>query len=171
MLLGMNIHSQNLQTRVNSTDLYSSRYKQKLENRCKSFTEGRENSCETAFRKTFEDCKKTVPSIANEIVCLPLKINFICNIEDLVSKPSPANVCDPSNVIDSKFGTEYVELKKFQQKFTAPYGDVSVNYTSQTDRSIKGASEEINENLFYLKALVNLVCAFLVLVYFQVFYG
>lgn len=159
----------------NSTEFYSASYKEKLENRCKQFMKENENSCEQAFRKTFEDCKQKVPRVVNEIICLPLKVDFICNVEDFYTKTPKTNVCDPSNVIDSKFGSEYVELKRFQQKFTAPYGDVSLNYTSEAGRSINGISEKINakidENLFYLKALVNLVFAFLVFVFAQVFYG
>lgn len=153
-------------------------YKQKLENRCKSFVESNENMCEKAFRKAFDDCQQKVPSIVNQIICLPLKIDFICNVEDFYSKTSQSNLCDPSNVIDSKFGPEYMELKKIQKKFTTRYGDVSLNHTSSESyagKSINGLSEKINakvdENIFYLKAFTNLVCALLVFVYFQVFYG
>lgn len=135
----------------------------------------KENTCKKAFRKSFEDCEQTIPYVVNKIICLPLKIDFICAVEDLYSGTLLTNVCDPSNVIDSKFGPEYVELRKFQEKFTAPIGDVSLNYTSQVGRSINGITEKINakvdENLFYLESFVNLVCAFLVFVYCQVFYG
>lgn len=142
-----------------------------MEKRCESFLKENENNCERAFRKTLEDCKDQLPTVVNEIVCLPLRIDFICKVEDFLPIPSQPNVCDPSKVIDSKFGSEYVELKQFQEIFTAPFSNVSVNYTSQPGRSINEVGEKVNENLVYLRALVNVLCAFLVLVYFQVFYG
>ena len=167
--------TQSPEANENTTEFHLLMYKQKLENRCKSFFESNKNMCEEAFKKALEGCQRKVPSIVNQIICLPLKIDFICNVEDLYSKNFQ---CDPSNVIDSKFGPEYVELKELRKKFTTPYGDVSLNYTSPQSfagESINGISKKINakvdKNIFYIKAFTNLVCALLIFIYFQVFYG
>jgi hypothetical protein len=113
----------------------------------------------------------------NDFICLPLKIDFICGIEHDVS---PSNHCDSSNVIDSNFGLEYVELKKIERKFTAPYGDVSLNYTSLKEQlhaaksiNITGSkiSKKVDEKVAHMNDFINVTCGILIFIYFKVVYG
>lgn len=158
--------------RENLPEFYASNYKQKLTERCKANMEIGANECEKAFNKAFEDCLLKVPPIVNNFICLPLKIDFICGIESSVPNTSRSNVCDPSNVIDSKFGLRYVKLKEIERKFTAPYGDVPLNYTKSKElHAVKSISKKVDEKANAINAFVNFTCGFLIFVYFKVVYG
>lgn len=137
------------------------------------------SECERAFDTAFKECQRKVPPIVNDFVCLPLKIDFICGIENMVPNAFRSDVCNPSNVIDSNFGLEYVKLKEIEKKFTAPFGDVSLNYTAPKElHSVKSINEtsqnvskKVDEKVAYMNDFVNFTCGILAFIYFKVVFG
>lgn len=92
-----------------------------------------------------------------------------------------ASICDPSSVIDPKFGNEYHQLKKMEEKFTMHYGNVSVNYTTSNIKEInvlesinatsRGISKALEEKAAFIDNFVNYVQKFMIIIYFKVLYG
>lgn len=135
------------------------------------------NKCEASFQKTFDSCMQEAPSIVNYIVCWPLKIDFICGIENVFS--NVANICDPSPVIDSSFGTEYVRLREVERQFTMHYGNVSINYTASNvkeaveslNESTRSVGRELEKKAALLDRVVYYVEKLMVFFYMKVIYG
>lgn len=139
------------------------------------FTKG-VNNCEASFQKTFDSCMQEAPPVVNYIVCWPLKIDFICGIENVFS--NVANICDPSPVIDSSFGSEYVRLRKVERQFTMHYGNVSINNTATNLKEIQAlnkasqsVSRELEKKAGQLDMLVYYVKKLMVLFYIKLIYG
>lgn len=155
-------------------------YKQKLIQRCKSQVEKGINKCEEAFNEAFKSCLEKAPPLLNNIICLPMKIDFICSVSNFFSN-AVGNVCDPSNVIDSNFGKEYAQLKDMGKKFTSLYGNVSVNYTKLNTNEVnviksinatsRGIIKTLDEKAAFVDMLVNYVQKFMIFIYFKVVYG
>lgn len=123
---------------------------------------------------------KETPLGLNYIICLPLKIDFVCGVEDLFSNLG-GNLCDPSNVIDASFDADYTRLKEKGRQFMVHYGNVSINYTASTDdvrhtvKSINDTSRSIvkklKEKTTFIDDFVHYVGKFMLLIYFKVIYG
>lgn len=115
-----------------------------------------------------------MPRILNDIICLPLKADFICGLDNSDSNDEKPNVCDPSDVIDSKFGLKYAELKEITKKFT---GDASLNYTVSMPQNAVASmkcfsfNEKVDTKLAFMKTFVNFTCSVLVFIYFKIVYG
>lgn len=160
--------------------IYESGYKQKLKKRCETIVDGGLNKCQEAFDETFKSCMNKAPRVLNSIICIPLKLDAICSITNFFTK-SVADVCDPSNVIDSSFGSEYVQLKEKGRKFMSHYGNVSINYTTSNLKELRvvnlinGTSQKIVRNLEdktnFVENLLKVVEKFMVFVYLKVIYG
>lgn len=134
------------------------------------------NNCEASFQKTFDSCMQEAPPVVNYIVCWPLKIDFICGIENVFS--NVANICDPSPVIDSSFGSEYVRLREVERQFTMQYGNVSFNNTTTNLKEIQALNEatqsvsrELEKKAGQLDMLVYYVKKLMVLFYIKLIYG
>lgn len=123
---------------------------------------------------------KKAPLVLNYVICLPLKIDFVCGVEDLFLNIG-GNLCDPSNVIDSTFNADYTRLKEKGRQFMVHYGNVSINYTASTDdvrrtmNSINITSrsivKEIKEKTTFIDDFLHYVNKFMLLIYFKVIYG
>lgn len=134
------------------------------------------NKCEASFQKTFDSCMQEAPPIVNYIVCWPLKIDFVCGIQNVFS--NVANICDPSPVIDSSFGSEYVRLREVEKQFTMHYGNVSMNNTASNLKQIqalneatKNASRELEKKAGLLDVFVLYAKKLLVFFYIKLIYG
>lgn len=133
------------------------------------------NDCEKAFSLAHKQCIDTVPMVLDSIVCLPLKLDFICGFQNFDSNDSQQKVCDPSAVIDSKFGLKYLEMKEIGKKFT---GNVSVNYAAPKPQhdftsfiTSLSINEKVDKKMAYIKTFINFTCGILVFIYLKIVYG
>lgn len=120
-----------------------------------------------------------VPAVVNYIICWPLKIDFICGIENVFA--NAADVCDPSPVVDSNFGSEYMRLREVERKFTMHYGNVSINYTTSNVKEIqavkalnqasRSVGRELEKKATLLDKVIYYVEKLMVLFYIKVIYG
>lgn len=137
------------------------------------------SKCKASFQKTFDSCMQEAPPGFNYVVCWPLKIDFICGIENVFS--NVANICDPSPVIDSGFGSGYSELRKVERQFTMHYGNVSINYTASNLKDIqavhalnqatRSVGKELEMKVTLLDKVVYYVEKLMVFFYIKVIYG
>lgn len=81
---------------------------------------------------TYEKCIAKLPAIVNRLLCLPMKVTFICNIGDAFSNEH--GICDPSHEIDNDFGENYAELKDIQHTFLANFSNAKINYSVINER-------------------------------------
>lgn len=116
------------------------------------------------------------------IICWPLKIDYICGIEDWLSS-ARVDVCDPSNsnVIDSNFGSGYAQMKELGKQFTAHSGNISFNYTRENVKKLnavklinetsKEIKMKVEEKANYFHHAIRLVDKLMILIYFKIIYG
>jgi hypothetical protein len=113
-------------------------------------------------------------------VCAPLKIDFICSAEELVSGLG-ADLCDSSNVIDADFGSEYYELRQQEMKFTSAYSNISFDYEASNlsnfaaVRVLNETGRELSQALDEKVKLIDYIFRFcsrlMMLMYLKIIYG
>lgn len=160
-------------------EVYAEIYKQRLTEKCRALLNQGKRKCEAAFQIAYDKCFENVPAIVNYIICLPMKIDFICGVENVFS--NVVNICNPSTVIDSRFGSEYVKLKEMERKFTMHYGNISINYTTADVRktiAMKSINEtrqivskKLQEKADHLDRIIYYVEKLMVFIYIKVIYG
>lgn len=85
------------------------KYKNKLERRCRAQLQKGAAKCRQAFKETMDGCMESLPRIINHILCWPLRIDFICDINII----DPDKVCVPDDtVVDPELERSYDKLKK-----------------------------------------------------------
>lgn len=169
----------NRKNRNNSIDFYATTFKEKLKNRCEQQLEVEKNKCVQAFNTSHEKCMSQAPPLVNDMVCWPLRIDYICGFEDVFYNAG-AKVCDPSNVIDANFGKDYARMKELGRQLTAQSDNISLNYTkpylsdlkavrmiNETSRDIRA---RLDEKAHYVQVLMRLVDRFMLLIYLKVIY-
>lgn len=159
---------------------YETSYMEKLETRCETIVSQGLKKCQKSFNETFSKCVSKVPPVLNSIICLPLKLDTICGVNNFFVK-SVADVCDPSKVYDSSFGREFVQLKEKGRKFTSNYGNVSINYKTsnvkelRVVRMINGTTlsieKKLEEKTKLVEDLLQFLKKFMAFVYLKVLYG
>lgn len=166
--------------RRNSTEFYATTFTEKLMNHCEQQLILGTKKCVRAFNTSLEKCMTQAPPLVNEMVCWPLRIDYICGFENVFSNAG-AKVCDPSNVIDANFGKDYARMKELGRQLTAQSGNISLNYTkpnlsdlkavkmiNETSRDIRA---RLDEKAHYVQVLMRLVDRFMLLIYLKVIYG
>jgi hypothetical protein len=163
-----------------SPEFYKKLFEEKLVKRCELVLESGKKKCEAAFDQVYQSCLKETPAVVNSVVCLPLKIDFICGAGNLFSKAF-VNICDPSKVIDASFGTDYVDLKKVAKNFTNEYGSMSINYTTSNvkdlnavksfDATSRRVGRHLEEKANLIEKVFRYVQKLMILIYFKVIYG
>lgn len=164
---------------VKSPDFYKQSYSRKLKARCETVITSGKIKCEKALEKASLDCMEKTPVVVNYIVCAPLKIDFVCSLGKMFT--SITNVCDPSDVVDSSFGSEYVKLKEKEELFAKKYGNVAVNYTTASAKAMKvvksinatsrNVGEKLQEKAELVDRLSNFISKLMIFVYIKILYG
>lgn len=121
-----------------------------------------------------------VPAVADYIVCAPLKIDFICNVEDAVTSVG-ANLCDTSDVIDADFGDEYSHLKEKEMKFMSEYSNFSFDYRVTDPKDMEAVrilnetsrelSQKLNEKVKLMDYAFRFLDKLMIFIYLKIIYG
>lgn len=133
-------------------------------------------NCKQSFQRVYNDCVNKT----SILICSPLKIDFICNLNDVAST-LVTDLCDPSNVIDADFGDEYAHLKEKEMTFVSEYSNISFDYKASNPKelqAIKTLNETARELSMKLKEKANVMdyifrlCdKLMVLIYLKIIYG
>lgn len=105
---------------------YQLNYNSKLVKRCKLQLEKGVHRCKNSFKQIYDQCYEKLPIVVNTLLCWPLKIDFVCNSNDLFG--TEKDICTPEHVIDSEFGADYSELKDAEQELIGGLDDVQLQY-------------------------------------------
>lgn len=161
-----------------SPEYYFNLYKKKLIQRCETQFKLGQKKCESAFEKQYDSCYETVPAVLS-VVCLPLKIDFICGLENLFA--SVADVCDPSSIIDADFGKNYKRLKEKGDRYLSHYGNVSIEIETADLRELEivqsinktseGIATQLHEKKQFIDYLMRIFMKLMTLVYLKMIYG
>lgn len=117
-----------------------------------------------------------MPAIVNYVICLPLKIDYICNVHK-----TKEYVCDPSGVIDAGFGYAYESLLKNSEKFMASYRNISFSLkiidpnkmkgVKMLKHAGKGISAAVNEKIRLMDHIMMFCKKLFVLIFLKIIYG
>jgi len=165
---------------IKSPKYYETKYEEKLRKRCLTAMKSGSKNCERAFERAFESCVAKAPSVISYIVCSPLKIDFMCGLANANLHGIDSNICDPSKVIDSDFGNEYVRLREMERKF-ASRNNIQINYTTTNPeefhafRSVNDTGRAIiqtfEKKAQLLNHFINFIHKLLLLISFKIIYG
>lgn len=114
--------------KLEKAEIYQNHYKEKLRKRCELQLEKGENRCKKAFEDAYNDCYEKLPAVIDTLLCWPMKITLICNIEVYGFSKGENGICDPKNVLDENFGENYNNLKDIEDEFTKNITSVQINY-------------------------------------------
>lgn len=89
------------------------KYRNKLERRCRAQLQKGAGKCRQAFKETMDSCMESLPYIINHLLCWPLRIDFICDINII----DPDKACVPDDtIVDDNFEKSYNQLKKISNE-------------------------------------------------------
>ncbi|CRL07688.1 CLUMA_CG020645, isoform A [Clunio marinus] len=132
---------------VKPADFYESIFKKKLKKRCQAQVMEGVHTCEKAFEKAYNNCLEEIPTAIRYAICWPFNIDLICGIENTFIS-SFVNTCDPSNVIDSSFGVEYMQLKEMGKQFMTHAANISIKYkTNEKPPKVVSSMNETNNKI------------------------
>lgn len=117
---------------------YQKMYMEKMERRCRTQIDKGADRCRQAFQEVHDNCYDKLPVVLNTLLCWPLKIGFVCNIGSSLGLDDENGPCNPSTIIDSKFGENYVQLKSTNEKLIGNFSDVEIDYKTTKSENIPG---------------------------------
>lgn len=107
---------------IDSPQTYNKRYEEKLKDRCKQQIQTAVDRCKSSFADAYLRCKDSMPVVINYILCLPMKLDFLCHFTRVLG-----SICSPH--LDENLGEDYVGLKRMQNDLRGNVSDVKVNFT------------------------------------------
>lgn len=132
--------------------------------------------CKQSFKRVYDDCLND----ANFLICSPLKIDFICNLNDVASS-LVTDLCDPSNVIDADFGDEYAHLKEKEMNFVSEYSNISFDFMATNPKELhtiktlnetgRELSRKLNEKANLMDYIFKICDKLMILIYLKIIYG
>lgn len=162
---------------LKSPDYYTKHYSMKLKKRCELQLQNGATNCEKSFEKVHKKCLDSLPPYANQILCSPLKIDFICGVVNVFGDA----ICDPSNVIDASFGDEYAQLKEKGMNFMSDYRNISFNYTKvnpnelhaiqMANETTREISQILNEKTRLMDYVFNICSKLMIVIYVKIIFG
>ncbi|CAG9808186.1 unnamed protein product [Chironomus riparius] len=162
-------------TNVNPPETYTKQYQAKLKHRCEMQLERGTTKCKQSFQRVYDDCLKE----ANFLICSPLKIDFICNLNDVASS-LVTDLCDPSNVIDADFGDEYAHLKEKEMNFVSEYSNISFDFMATNPKELhpiktlnetgRELSRSLNEKAYLMDYIFRFCDKLMILIYLKIIY-
>ncbi|XP_070503328.1 protein sneaky [Chironomus tepperi] len=160
---------------VKPIEIYSKQYQEKLKHRCEMQLERGTSKCKQSFQKVYDDCLNE----ANFLICSPLKIDFICNLNDVASS-IVKDLCDPSNVIDADFGDEYAHLKEQEMNFVSEYSNISFDFLATNPKELhtiktlnetgRKLSRKLNEKGKLMDYIFRFCDKLMILIYLKIIY-
>lgn len=133
-------------------------------------------NCQKSFQRVYNDCVAK----ATALICLPLKIDYICNLNDVTST-LVVDLCDPSNVIDADFGNEYAHLRAEEGNFTSEYSNIKFDVQTKNIKELQSVkalnatgielSKKLSEKADLIDYIFHLCDKLMALIYLKVIYG
>lgn len=116
---------------------YQELYTKKLEHRCRLQIKRGTDKCMKAFSEMYEKCYNKLPFLVNTLLCWPMKITFICNINDVLGIGNGGSgICTPK--IDPELGENYIELRRTEKQLLGNFTNVKFNYTVIKSEEVPG---------------------------------
>lgn len=104
---------------VKKNQTINEKYRGKLERRCRNQLEKGAAKCKMAFKNTKDNCMKSFPILINHLLCWPLRIDFICDINII----DPDKACVPDDVVvDPNLEKNYAKLISIVNETTSENG-------------------------------------------------
>lgn len=105
---------------------YRESYKRKLDARCRAQLDHVLKRCKEALKEVYDECHRVLPILVRSMLCWPLKIDNICSTEQLFGKRQ--NVCSSERVVYSRFGEDYMNLKRSERSFVEDLMQVQITF-------------------------------------------
>ncbi|XP_055852072.1 protein sneaky isoform X2 [Episyrphus balteatus] len=132
--------------RLSKAQAIKDKYSKKMQLRCREQLEKGENRCKNAFSSAHEKCMERLPVVVDTLLCWPLRIDFVCNME-LLGYQETGGICDPSGVIDPKLGENMINLKETEHDLFQNVTDAGISFEVvkiQQPPQLKAAKETAN---------------------------